>query len=133
MPKGRILVVEDNALVRECYAQVLGALGYEVAGAPNGAVGVEMAAELLPDLVLMDLRMPVMDGWTAKDRLRADPRTAGIPVVAVTSAYFARPEDSPENRGFDGYVRKPVGVYEMLQIVGRFLPATTPAPQAAVE
>ncbi|HET9983428.1 MAG TPA: response regulator, partial [Longimicrobiales bacterium] len=90
------------------------------------AAGVELAVELLPDLVLMDLRMPVMDGWTAKDRLRADSRTVGIPIVAVTSAYFARPEDSPENRGFDGYARKPVGVYEMLRIIERFLPPTVP-------
>lgn len=122
MTKGTILVVEDHELMRLMYQDVLGALGFSVATAVDGRAGVARAAELLPDLILMDLRMPVLDGWGAKELLRADPATARIPIVAATSANFSAAE-SPEKRGFDGYLRKPFGPYELIRLLERFFPA----------
>jgi CheY-like chemotaxis protein len=117
MHRGTVLVADDVAPVRERHAEMLRGLGCTPLLAANGEEAVDLATASHPDLILMDLRMPVLDGWTAKDRLRQDPRTASIPILAVTALTLAEGEAAFMAHGFDGYVPKPIGPYEMIQIV----------------
>ncbi|HET9985634.1 MAG TPA: response regulator [Longimicrobiales bacterium] len=121
MSRGTVLVAEDAVLVRQRYGEMLRALDCTPLEAANGEEAVELARTGHPDLILMDLRMPVMDGWTAKDRLRQDPRTAAIPILAVTAVTLEAGEAAFMAHGFDGYARKPIGPYEMIEIVREWL------------
>jgi two-component system, cell cycle response regulator DivK len=105
-----VLVVEDNPLNLKLMRDVLGHAGYRVLEATDGERGIALAREQRPDLVLMDVQLPGIDGVEALGRLRADPDTAGIPVVALTA--FAMKDDRERllAAGFDGYVEKPVSV-----------------------
>lgn len=105
----RVLIVEDNFDNREIYAEILRHAGYDILEAENGARGVEKAREHLPDLILMDLSMPLMDGWEAIAILKGDIRTAGIPVLAV-SAHVVMNGDyrRAESAGFSSYITKPI-------------------------
>jgi CheY-like chemotaxis protein len=102
-----VLVVEDYQDAREMYAAYLQFSGYGVAEAANGIEAVEKAQELLPDIVLMDLALPRMDGWEATRRLKADPRTRHIPVVALTGHALAGHADGAREAGCDAFVTKP--------------------------
>lgn len=114
----RILIVEDNFDNREIYAEILRHAGYETLEAENGMRGVEKAREHLPDLILMDLSMPLMDGWEAIAVLKGDERTAAIPVLAV-SAHVVMNGDyrRAEAAGFDTYITKPIEPKMVLQEV----------------
>ncbi len=105
-----VLIVEDNARNLKLVRDVLSHAGYTVLEAGDGEAGVELAVERLPDLILMDVNLPGIDGVEALSRLRAEPSTAAIPVVALTA--YAMKEDRArfEAAGFDGYVEKPVDV-----------------------
>ena len=116
----RILVVEDNELNLKLVRDVLGYAGYEVVEARTGEQGVELAAECLPDLVLMDLQLPGIDGIEAL-RVRASPLTQDVPVVAVTAFAMREDRERALRAGFDGYLEKPFGVRELPGQV-RFLP-----------
>jgi CheY-like chemotaxis protein len=102
-----VLVVEDYQDAREMYAAYLQFSGFDVAEAANGIEAVEMATDLLPDIVLMDLALPRMDGWEATRRLKADPRTRQIPVVALTGHALAGHADGAREAGCDSFVTKP--------------------------
>jgi CheY-like chemotaxis protein len=102
-----VLVVEDYQDAREMYAAYLQFSGFEVAEAGNGVEAVEKAIELLPDIVLMDLALPRMDGWEATRRLKADPRTKHIPVVALTGHALAGHAEGAREAGCDSFVTKP--------------------------
>ena len=110
-PKARdrqlVLVVEDYQDAREMYAAYLQFSGFDVAEAGNGVEAVEKATELLPDIVLMDLALPRMDGWEATRRLKADARTRHIPVVALTGHALAGHADGAREAGCDAFVTKP--------------------------
>jgi CheY-like chemotaxis protein len=110
MTGATVLVVEDNPLNLKLVRDVLGHAGYRVLEATDGESGIALAREQRPDLVLMDIQLPGIDGVQALGRLRADPDTAGIPVVALTA--FAMKDDRERllAAGFDGYVEKPVSV-----------------------
>ena len=110
MTGATVLVVEDNPLNLKLVRDVLGHAGYRVLEATDGERGIALAREQRPDLVLMDIQLPGIDGVQALGRLRADPDTAGIPVVALTA--FAMKDDRERllAAGFDGYVEKPVSV-----------------------
>ena len=95
--KPLVLVVDDYAAAREMYAEYLEFSGFRVAEAKNGAEALDKAFALTPDVILMDLSLPVMDGWEATRRLKADERTRGIPVVALTGHYV--PEMVSRGRG----------------------------------
>ena len=114
----RVLIVEDNFDNREIYAEILRHAGYEIIEAENGARGVEKARDHLPDLILMDLSMPLMDGWEAIAVLKADERTASIPVLAV-SAHVVMDGDyrRAESAGFSSYITKPIEPKAVLQEV----------------
>ena len=113
----RILVVEDNERNMKLFRDVLSSKGYRTLEATTGGEAVELATEQAPDLVLMDIQMPDVDGVEALRRLRADERTAAIPVLAVTAQAMQGDREHFLAAGFDGYVSKPVNVRGLLGIV----------------
>jgi two-component system cell cycle response regulator DivK len=102
-----VLVVEDYQDAREMYTAYLQFSGFDVAEAGNGLEAVEKAQELLPDIVLMDLALPRMDGWEATRRLKNDPRTRHIPIVALTGHALAGHAEGAREAGCDAFVTKP--------------------------
>ncbi|HYV43282.1 MAG TPA: response regulator [Myxococcaceae bacterium] len=102
-----VLVVDDYEDAREMYAEYLLYSGFRVAEARTGVEALEKAFELLPDLILMDLSLPVMDGWEATRRLKADGRTKTIPVVALTGHALAGHSEVAQKAGCDAFVTKP--------------------------
>jgi two-component system, cell cycle response regulator DivK len=102
-----VLVVEDYQDAREMYAAYLQFSGFDVAEAGNGVEAIEKAQALLPDIVLMDLALPRMDGWEATRRLKSDPRTRHIPIVALTGHALAGHAEGAREAGCDAFVTKP--------------------------
>ena len=114
---GRVLVVEDNAKNMKLFRDVLQARGYETFEAGTGDDAVELATAHVPDLVLMDIELPGTDGVEALGRLRADDRTAAIPVLALTAQAMHGDRERFLAAGFDGYMSKPVDVLALLDVV----------------
>lgn len=106
-PQPLVLVVEDYQDAREMYAAYLQFSGFDVAEAGNGIEAIEKTQELLPDIVLMDLALPRMDGWEATRRLKNDPRTRHIPIVALTGHALAGHAEGAREAGCDAFVTKP--------------------------
>jgi two-component system, cell cycle response regulator DivK len=102
-----VLVVEDYQDAREMYAAYLQFSGYRVAEATNGIEAIERATELLPDIILMDLALPKMDGWEATRRLKLDDKTKHIPIVALTGHALAGHAEGARQAGCDSFVTKP--------------------------
>ena len=102
-----VLVVEDYQDAREMYAAYLQFSGFDVAEASNGVEAIEKTQALLPDIVLMDLALPRMDGWEATRRLKSDERTKDIPVVALTGHALAGHAEGARQAGCDAFVTKP--------------------------
>lgn len=117
----RILVVEDNPLNLKLVRDVLTASGYEVVEAQTGEAGVSLAADCAPDLVLMDLQLPGIDGYEALRLIREDPRIAEVPIVALTAFAMREDRERTARAGFDGYLSKPISVRELPAQVGDFL------------
>ena len=117
----RILVVEDNEKNMKLFRDVLGATGYLTIEATTGARAVELAAEHRPDLVLMDIQLPDMNGVEALSRLRAGEHTASIPVLALTAQAMHGDRERFLAAGFDGYLSKPVNVLDFVDAVRRQL------------
>ena len=115
----RILVVEDNEKNMRLFRDVLGAKGYRVLEATAGVPAIEMASEQLPDLVLMDIQLPDIDGIEALRLLRADDRTATIPVIALTAQAMHGDRERFLAVGFDDYVSKPVDIADLARTVER--------------
>lgn len=121
----RILVVEDNPLNLKLVRDVLGAAGYDVVAATSGEDGLRAAEEHPPDLVLMDLQLPGIDGTETMRRLRQGPLPDHVPVVAVTAFAMAEDEAYATRAGFDGYVQKPISVRDLVSQVRGFLRGDT--------
>ena len=119
MTDERILVVEDNEKNMKLFRDVLVASGYRTIEATTGRDAVDMASEHTPDLVLMDIQLPDLDGVQALERLRADERTAGIPIVALTAQAMHGDRERFLAAGFDGYLSKPVNIHDLIETVGR--------------
>jgi two-component system cell cycle response regulator DivK len=117
----RILVVEDTPDNRQILRDLLTSAGYEVIEAINGAEGVAAAIEHLPDLILMDIQLPVLDGYEATRRIKAHAATAKIPIIAVTSYALSGDETKAREAGCDGYVAKPFSPRQLLARVREFL------------
>ena len=113
----RILVVEDNEKNMKLFRDVLSATGYRTLEATTGGEAIELATVHTPDLVLMDIQMPDIDGVEALRRLRADERTASLRVLAVTAQAMQGDREHFLAAGFDGYLSKPVNVQELLGTV----------------
>jgi two-component system cell cycle response regulator DivK len=108
-----VLVVEDNALNLKLVRDVLGYAGYRVLEAGDAERGIEIARAEAPDLILMDIQLPGIDGVEALGRLRGDAATAGIPVVALTALAMKEDRERFLGAGFDGYLEKPLSVPEL--------------------
>jgi len=103
----RVLIVDDYPDAREMYSEYLQYSGFDVVEAQNGQEALQRAVDEQPDIILMDLSLPVMDGWEATRRLKADKRTASIPVVALTGHALAGISDGAKKAGCDAFVTKP--------------------------
>jgi two-component system, cell cycle response regulator DivK len=112
MPK--ILLVEDNEMNRDMLSRRLIRSGYEVVLAVDGAQGVALAASEAPDVVLMDMSLPVLDGWEATRRLKSDPKTRVLPVIALTAHAMAGDEEKARQAGCDDFDTKPVEYTRLL-------------------
>ena len=112
-----ILVVEDNDKNRKLVRDVLTAKGYRLAEAETGEDGVRLAREQGPDLVLMDIQLPGINGIEALRQLRADPATASIPIVAVTASAMTQDRQKILAAGFDAYQSKPLSIRPFLELV----------------
>ena len=119
MARKQVLVVEDNELSMKLFRDVLVATGYRTLEATTGGQAVTLATEHAPDLVLMDIQLPDFDGVEALCRLRADARTASIPVLAVSAQAMHGDHERFLAAGFNGYVSKPVNIVELLGTVKR--------------
>ncbi len=115
-PGQYILVVDDDQDFREALAEVLGEAGYPVQQAENGEAALARVADESPGIVLLDLKMPVLDGWGVMERMRGDPRSAGIPILILSAYGF---EWESELLGAQGYIPKSVGMDEILERVRR--------------
>jgi len=120
--KKRILVIEDHEDNRQILRDLLGATGYEVIEAVDGAEGVAKAKAERPDLILMDIQLPVMDGYEATRQIKADPELAVIPIVVVTSYALSGDDDKAKAAGCDAYVTKPYSPRQLLAKIREFLP-----------
>ena len=110
----RILLVEDNEMNRDMLSRRLQRKGYEVIIAIDGQVGIEMARSEAPDLVLMDMSLPVIDGWEATRTLKAAKETAGIPIIALTAHAMSTDRDKAIEAGCDDYDTKPIELSRLL-------------------
>jgi two-component system cell cycle response regulator DivK len=115
----RILVVEDNEKNMKLFREVLAATGYRTLEATTGGEAVDLATQRAPELVLMDIQLPDMDGVEALNRLRTDGRTASIPVLALTAQAMHGDRERFLGAGFDGYLSKPVDIVELVGAVKR--------------
>lgn len=122
-----ILVVDDYQDAREMYAEYLQFSGFRVAEAKNGNEAVEQAFALKPDLILMDLSLPGIDGWEATRRLKADDATRHIPIVALTGHALAGASEGARRAGCDSFVTKPCLPDDLVVEVRRMLNATKPS------
>jgi CheY-like chemotaxis protein len=111
----KILLVEDNEMNRDMLSRRLAKRGFEVVMAVDGAEGVSMARSAAPDLILMDMSLPVMDGWTATRMLKADVATRGIPVIGLTAHAMAGDREKCLEAGCDEYDTKPVDFPRLLE------------------
>jgi two-component system cell cycle response regulator DivK len=117
----RILIIEDQEDNRTILRDLLAAAGYQSSEALNGAEGLAKAEAEKPDLILMDIQMPIMDGYETTRRIKANPVLSGIPVVAVTSYALSGDEAKARAAGCDGYVTKPFSPRQLLQVIRGFL------------
>ena len=122
----RILVIEDNALNLKLVRDVLQHAGYDVGSASTGELGVEAAATDPPDLVLLDLQLPGIDGHETLRRLRDEVLPSGVPVVALTALAMTEDRDRASRAGFDGYLEKPISPRALPEQVEEFLRGNTP-------
>lgn len=128
-----VLVVEDYQDAREMYAAYLQFSGYRVAEATNGLEAIEKTHELMPDIILMDLALPKMDGWEATRRLKLDERTRHIPIVALTGHALAGHAEGARQAGCDSFVTKPCLPDALVAEIQRMLAARPAAADASAK
>lgn len=117
----RILVVEDHEDNRQILRDLLGSAGYEMIEAGNGEAGVAAAAAEHPDLILMDIQLPILDGYEATRQIKADPALNAIPIIVVTSYALSGDEEKARLAGCDAYVAKPYSPRQLLARIRDFL------------
>ena len=123
----RILLVEDEEMNRDSLARLLRRRGYEVLIAVDGEQGIALARAEAPDLILMDMSLPVLDGWEATRRLKAAPETRAIPVVALTAHAMATHRDQALAAGCDDYDTKPIDLARLLPKIEALLAGEAPS------
>ena len=117
----RILLVEDNEMNRDMLSRRLKRKGFEVIIAEDGRAGVDLASAERPDLILLDMSLPVMDGWEAAGHLKANPETQGIPLVALTAHAMEGDREKALAAGCDDYDTKPVNFSGLLDKINSLL------------
>jgi two-component system, cell cycle response regulator DivK len=117
----RILVVEDHEDNRQILRDLLGSAGYEMIEAGNGEAGVAAAAAEHPDLILMDIQLPILDGYEATRKIKANPDLSAIPIIVVTSYALSGDEEKARIAGCDAYVAKPYSPRQLLARIRDFL------------
>jgi two-component system, cell cycle response regulator DivK len=122
----RILLVEDNEMNRDMLSRRLERRGYEVLIAVDGQVGIDMARAQNPDLILMDMSLPVIDGWEATRTLKGDRNTEEIPVIALTAHAMSTDREKALDAGCDDYDTKPIELSRLLAKMEALIPATVP-------
>ena len=120
----KILLVEDNEMNRDMLSRRLARRGFEVLIAENGQSGVDLTVSERPDLILMDMSLPVMDGWEATRRLKADPNTSAIPIIALTAHAMASDREQALEAGCDDYDSKPVDLSRLVRKIEQLLAAS---------
>jgi two-component system, cell cycle response regulator DivK len=118
-----VLIIEDNEKNRKLERDVLQYKGYATQEASNAEDGIQIARERVPDLILMDIQLPGIDGAEALGRLRSDPATCHIPVIAVTASAMKQDRDRIMEAGFDDYQRKPLDIRDFVDLVQRRIEA----------
>ncbi|MFN8374624.1 MAG: response regulator [Anaerolineae bacterium] len=121
---GKILCVEDNPQNMRLVRKMLGSVGYNILEASDGLSGLRIAAEEMPDLILMDINLPDIDGMEATQRIKADTLLAHIPVIALTANAMPGDRERFLQAGCDGYLSKPITKSELIALVGHFVPLT---------
>ncbi|MEE8216029.1 MAG: response regulator [Acidiferrobacterales bacterium] len=121
----KILLIEDNEMNRDMLSRRLTRKGYEVAIAVDGEQGVAMARSESPDLILMDMSLPVLDGWEATRQLKAAPETQAIPVIALTAHAMAGDREKAVEAGCDDYDIKPIEMPRLLEKIEALLGGKT--------
>ncbi len=127
----KILLVEDDEMNRDMLSRRLKRKGFEVIVAGDGQQGVAKASTESPDLILLDMSLPVMDGWEAARKIKGDPQTRGIPIIALTAHAMAGDREKALEAGCDEYDTKPVELARVLGKINLFLGGGAPAPGAA--
>ncbi len=125
MAPSRVLLVEDNPDNFELVRFLLEHAGYQVLEAHDGQKGLDLARRELPDLVVMDLSLPGVDGWTAARELKADPKTASIPLLALTAHTLPGDRNRALESGFNGYISKPINIKSFADDIAQVLQAKT--------
>lgn len=116
-----ILLVEDNETIRDAFSILLEESGYRVAGAGSGGEAIRLAGERNPDLVLLDLGLPDVDGYNVARAIRSAPKTRDIPIVALTGRAQASDREACREAGCDGFLVKPVDTRELLRVLPGFI------------
>ena len=119
----RVLLVEDNEMNRDMLSRRLMRRGFQVVLAEDGQAGVDMAATESPDIILMDMSLPVLDGWEATRRLKARPETQAIPLIALTAHAMAGDRDRALQAGCDDYDTKPIEFDRLMEKIDRLITA----------
>ncbi len=119
--RARILIIEDNEQNLYLMRYILEDCGYEVNSAPDGREGIDSAASLHPDLILLDIQLPTMDGYTVARHLRQNPDLAGTPIIAVTSYAMPGDREKAMDAGCTGYIEKPIDPDTFEVQVGQYL------------
>jgi len=117
----RILLVEDDEMNADMLRRRLTRRGFEITHAPDGELAVQLARELLPDLILMDVSLPKMDGWSATKILKADEKTQGIPIIALTAHALAADRATSVEVGCDDFDTKPVDLKRLIDKMNQLL------------
>jgi CheY-like chemotaxis protein len=117
------VVADDDPDILNIVSMSLEAMGHKVATATNGREAVAAVRALLPDLVVMDLMMPEVDGYQATKELKADPNTAAIPVLALTAKAMRGDEEKGRQAGFDAYITKPFRISQVMEVINQFVAA----------
>lgn len=123
----RILIVEDNEMNRDMLSRRLERKGYSISMAVDGGAGVEKAGAEIPDLILMDMSLPVLDGWEATRRVKGSPQTRHIPVIALTAHAMTGDRDKAMEAGCDDYDTKPIDLARLLSKIQAQLEKTKAA------
>ena len=127
MSEYKVLIVEDNKINMKIMRDLLGVHGYQTLEAGDGPVGMDMAQQHRPDLILMDIQLPTMNGYDVTRKLKEQDDTKDIPIVVVTSLAMKGEKDQAREAGCDAYISKPIDIHKFIETVKGFLPEKDPS------